>query len=67
MYICIYNAFVQPYINYRIINWGGAYKTTLDPLAKCMKSAVRLITYQSRTTHSQPLFTELNLLCFNDC
>ena len=65
--IHIYNAFIQPYINYGITNWGGTYKTSLDPLRECMKSAVRLTTFQSRTTHSQPLFNELNLLCFNDC
>ena len=63
----IYNAFIQPHVNYGIINWGGSYKTTLDPLRKSMERAVRLITFQSRSTHSQPLFNDFKLLCFNDC
>ena len=65
--IHIYNAFITSYITYGITNWGGTYNTSLDPLRQCTKSAVRLITFQSRTTHSQPLFTELKLLCVNDC
>ena len=30
----IYNAFISPHINYGIINWGGAYQNSLDPLNK---------------------------------
>ncbi len=32
--ISIYNAFIQPHINYGIINWGGTYKSILDPVKK---------------------------------
>ena len=28
----IYNASIQPHVNYGVINWGGTYKTALDPV-----------------------------------
>lgn len=65
--ISIYNAFIQPHINYGIINWGGTYKSILDPLKKSMKRAVRLIHFESKTSHSQPLFNKSKLLCLDDC
>ena len=40
--VSIYNAFIQPHINYSIINWGGTYTSILEPLRKAMKHAVRL-------------------------
>ena len=42
----IYNAFIQSHVTYGIINWGGTYKTALDPVRKSTKHAVRLITFQ---------------------
>ena len=33
----IYNAFISPHINYGIINWGGAYQNSPDPLNKKLK------------------------------
>ena len=65
--VSIYNAFIQPHLNYGIINWGGTYTSILEPLRKVMKHAVRLITFQPRTAHSQPLFKKLRILCFDDC
>ncbi len=32
--IDIYNSCIQPHINYAVINWGGTFKSTLNPLEK---------------------------------
>ena len=42
----IYNAFISPHINYGIINWGGAYQNSLDPLSKNQKKAARLLFFK---------------------
>lgn len=63
----IYNAFVLPNILYGLLNWGSASSTTLGPLHKKLKKAVRLITFKCKTEHSKPIFKCLNTLNFEDC
>ena len=62
----IYNAFISPHINYGIINWGGAYQNSLDPLSKNQKKAARLLFFKQRNERSNPLFKALNSLNLHD-
>ena len=55
-----------PHIYHGIINWGGAYSETLDPLRKKLKQAVRIILFKNRAEHNEPLFKSLGLLTFDD-
>ncbi len=64
--ISIYNAFIQPHINYGLINWRGTYKSILDPVKKSMKRPVWLINFEPVTAHSKPLFNKLKLLSLDD-
>ncbi len=65
--INIYNSFIQAHINYAVINWGGTFKSTLDPLEESLKHAVRLISFEKRNVHSDPLFRQVNFNNLEEC
>ncbi len=58
----IYFSLAYPYIQYCISSWGGACKTTLQPLLVKQKLLVKTILKQSYTSPSSPLFYQLGLL-----
>ena len=63
--LCLYYAFLYPYFIYCIAVWGGTNKTTLYPLIKTQKWALRAICGKPRRTPSAPLFTSLKMLTIN--
>ena len=52
----LYNAFIMPHINYGLIDWSSATKTSLVPIKRCLKRAVRAINFAKFQDHSLPLF-----------
>ena len=56
--IMLYNTLILRHINYCIMAWG--YKGTR--LLKIQKKAVRIITLSGYSSHSEPLFKQLNML-----
>ena len=56
--LSLYNALIQPYLNYGILLWGS--KTSR--IFKIQKQAVRAITGSKYNAHTDPLFKSLNLL-----
>ena len=60
--INIYNSLIIPHINYCILLWGS--ENNRD--SKLQKRAVRIIPKESRLSHTNPIFKELNLLKIND-
>ena len=54
----LYNSLILPHINYCIMAWG--YKGSR--LLKIQKKAARIITLSGYSTHSEPLFKQLNML-----
>ena len=56
----------MPHINYGLINWSSATKTSLVPIKRCLKRAVRTINFAKFQDHSLPLFKKQNLFCFDD-
>ena len=60
--INIYNSQIIPHINYCILLWGGEN----NRVSKLQKRAVRIIRKESRLSHTDPIFKELNLLTKND-
>ena len=60
--IMLYNTLILPHINYCIMAWG--YKGTR--LLKIQKKAVRIITLSGYSSHSEPLFKQLNMLKIAD-
>ena len=49
-------------MSYGNIVWGSTHKTKLTGILKKQKHALRLIHYESRCLHSQPLFKRTNVL-----
>ena len=60
--LSLYYALVEPFLNYCIIAWDGAYRTTLQPLFILQKKALRIITFTSFNEHSSPLFKDLRVV-----
>ena len=57
----IYNSLIVCHLNYGILLWGTQLAEN-DKLHKLLKRAVRIITYNSYLSHSEPLFAQLCLL-----
>jgi len=64
--ITLYYSFVYPHLNYCIILWGSASKTTLNNLLLLQKRAARLIDNCDYRSHTDPLFKQYLLLKLND-
>ena len=58
----IYNALVQPQLNYGILLWGNNIKRII----KLQKWSVRSITSSKYNAHTEPLFLKLRLLKVED-
>ena len=58
----LYYSFINPYVDYNLLNWGMACPTTLDPINKKIKKAVRIISFKDSDHPSSPLFKDLNIL-----
>jgi hypothetical protein len=59
----LYMTLVEPYFNYCNIIWASFSETTnLEKLLKIQKKYCRLITFSDFREHSNPLFTNLNIL-----
>ena len=48
----IYYSFIQPYINYGLLNWGCATNKNLDCIKKSMDKVIRLIVYLNVKTRA---------------
>ena len=58
----LYYSFLYPYINYCIIIWGQAPASTLWPIFKLQKRAIRIITNTRQRDSSQGSFRKLRIL-----
>ena len=60
--ILLYNTLILPHLSYCIEIWGNTYPTHLEPILRLQKRIVRLITFSNYLAHSDPLFTQLQIL-----
>ena len=58
----LYFSFINPYIDYNLLNWGMAAPTNLNLVNSKMKKAVRIISFKNSDQHTDPLFKELEIL-----
>ena len=58
----VYYSLIYPYLQYCITSWGTASKCNLDPLVKIQKRIVRNLCRMPARTHTNSLFTKLQLL-----
>ena len=58
----LFFSFINPHTDYNLLNWSMAPTTKLDTIAKKIKKAVRIISFEDSDSHSIPLFKKLNIL-----
>ena len=58
----LYFSFINPHVDYNILNWGMASLTNLDPIDKKIKKAVRIISFKDSDHPSAPLYKDLKIL-----
>ena len=62
----LYYSLVYPYLDYCISSWGGAPRSTLEPILILQRRIIRIITFSEFRCHTSPLFFKLNVLKLND-
>ena len=60
--VTLYNSFIQSHFLYGLLNWGCAIKTTLEPIKRSLRKAVRVIDFACYTEHAEPIFKRYNIL-----
>ena len=58
----LYFTFVQPHIDYGLINWRGANKSTLELVRKKFRKAVRILSFQKKECQTDQQFENLKIL-----
>ena len=61
----IYNALIQPHIDYGIVSWGTAADANLNKISSLQRKAIRIITFKKQEDDSAPLFKQEKLLPLN--
>ena len=64
--ILLYKALVESHLNYCLTIWGNVKESTLEPLVKLQKKAIRIITGSKYNSHTTPLFANINSLKLQD-
>ena len=62
----LFYSFVQSHANYNLLNWSCTNNSFLKPIELKFKTAVRLVTFKGKYEHTKPLFSELEVLPFED-
>ena len=62
----LYFAFINPYLLYCNLIWGGTYDSHLDPLVKLQKRAIRNVNKTSFLSHTNSLFASNKILKLKD-
>ena len=62
MLLSLYYTLEEPFLNYCVTAWGNVYQSTVQPLLKFQKKAIKIITFSSFTEHSSPLFKDFNAM-----
>ena len=62
--LSLYYAFIYPYLLYCVIIWGACNQTTLDPIIRIQKRALKCMSNVPKDTPSLSLFKEWDILQF---
>ena len=58
----LYYAFINPHVDYNLLNWSLTSSTNLNSVKINMKKAIRIMCFKKRDEPSLPLFKELDIL-----
>ena len=62
----LYHSLIQSHVNYNILNWTCTHKSTIEPIEKKLKKAIRTISFSpGKYDHTPPLFKAHNILPFH--
>ena len=64
--LMVYYSIIHSHLNYCLSSWGSASASTLMPINKLQKKALRTITFSNIISHTKPLFFKLQILKIND-
>ena len=64
--ILMYKALVESHLNYALTVWGNAKESTLEPLVKIQKKAIRIVTGSKYNSHTTNLFAKIKSLKLKD-
>ena len=64
--LTLYNTMIYPYLLYCNLAWGNTYKSSIDPLLKLQKRAVRIIMNLRRRESTTVFFGKLRILKMED-
>ena len=64
--LSVYRSIVESYLNYCNLIFGNASAVHLSPLVIAQKKAIRIIANQPPRSHTNPIFSALNLLKAKD-
>ena len=62
----LYFAFIAPFINYGLINWGSATASSLKSVHRNVNKALRIMNFDNYTASSKPIFQKFGILNFED-
>ena len=62
----LFYSFIQSHLNYNLINWSSTYDSHLKSINLKVKAAIRLISFQNKYEHANPLFLKHKILPFHD-
>ena len=58
----MYFSLVQSYLQYSLINWGRANKSTISPLEKLQKKSIRISLFYHKRNPIENLFAKFHVL-----
>ena len=58
----LYYSFINPHIEYSLLNWSCTSKTNLECINTSLKKVIRIITFNKRQDHTLPLFHKNEIL-----
>ena len=61
----VYNALIHPYLNYAVLNWARASKTTIQPLENLQNKAVKFLKTSNKATLGE-IYIKDNILTINN-
>ena len=62
----IYYSLIVPYISYCVELWRSTFKTTINPIIKLQKRAIRIINNADYYAHTEILFSNSHVMKYND-
>ena len=64
--LTLYNSLFRSHLEFGILAWGGVGQTKLRKITQLQKKCVRNVAYKGHRAHTDPIFSRLNILKFED-